>query len=56
MDALNFVGRFIISPYTLYTLKSHIAFLLVRFVPSKSQKSKSKKDKHRKSKNREDFI
>ena len=34
LDGLNFIGRLILNPYSLYALQSRLAGLLIRFVPS----------------------
>ena len=40
LDGLSFIGRHLISNYSLYALNAQLTLLLVRFVPS----SKTKKD------------
>ena len=45
LDGLSFVGRHLLSNYSLYALNANLAWLLVRFVPS-NQKN-AKKDKRR---------
>ena len=34
LDSLNFIGKHLLSNYSLYALNSNLAWLLVRFVPS----------------------
>ena len=40
LDGLNFVGRHLLSNYSLYALNSNLAWLLIRFVPSESKTTK----------------
>ena len=43
LDGLNFVGKHILSNYSLYALNSQLAWLLVRFVPSDKKRGGAKK-------------
>ena len=53
LDSLNFIGKLLLSNYSLYALNSNLAWLLVRFVPSESKSTKKdklkikNKEKHR---------
>ena len=38
LDGLQFLGRIILNPYTVYSLQSFLSFLLVRYIPSKKTK------------------
>ena len=34
LDALNFLGKHLLSSYTSYSLQNYLALLLIRFIPS----------------------
>ena len=46
LDGLNTIGKNLLSPYTLYTLKSTLAFFIVRFIPSKVDNKMKKNRKN----------
>ena len=49
-DGLNLIGKHTLNNYSLYALNAKLAWLLVRFVPSKSKSAKKDKRKIKKNK------
>ena len=47
-DGLNLIGKHALNDYSLYALNAKLAWLLVRFVPSKSKSAKKDKRKIKK--------
>ena len=50
LDALNFLGKHLLSSYTSYNLQNSLALLLVRFIPSNKSDESSLRKKDEKEK------